>query len=143
MRRPSLSSFWRTRASICVADGNDVGGIGVLADGELAGRDDTFGLVADVEQDFVALDLDDGTADEVALVEVGHRTVDESMHLLVGVLALLDDRAVLILLAHFVDPFSFIGAPVMSRRLQLRQSRVQDISSPIGTCTCLRGPTLS
>ena len=70
-----------------VADGDDVGGIDVLADGQLAGRDDAFGLVADVEQDLVALDLDDGPADEVALVEVGHRPVDEGMHLFVGVLA--------------------------------------------------------
>ncbi len=99
-----MSSFWRTRASIGIADGDDIGGIGVFADGELAGRDDTFGLVADVQEHFVALDFDNGSADEVALVEVGHRTVDESMHLFVGVLTLLDDRAVLIYIAHLWTP---------------------------------------
>ena len=41
-----------------------------MLDGQLAGRDDTFGLVTDVEQNFVAVDLDDDTFDEVSVVEV-------------------------------------------------------------------------
>jgi hypothetical protein len=40
-----------------VAEGDDVCGIDVLADGQLTRGDDTFGLVADVEEDFVALHL--------------------------------------------------------------------------------------
>ena len=42
-----------------VADGDDLAGIDVVADRELPVRDDAFGLVADVEQDLVAVDLDD------------------------------------------------------------------------------------
>ena len=41
-----------------------------MLDRELAGRDDTFGLVTDVEEDLVAVDLDDGAFDDVAVVEV-------------------------------------------------------------------------
>ena len=41
-----------------------------MLDGELAGRDDAFGLVADVEENLVTIDLDDGAFDDVAIVEV-------------------------------------------------------------------------
>src|SRR4029079_9564950 len=34
-----------------IADGNDLIGVDVVLDGELTGRDDTFGLVTDVEKD--------------------------------------------------------------------------------------------
>src|SRR6185312_2519257 len=59
-----------------VADGNDVTGVDVVLDGKLAGRNDTLGLVTDVEQDFVAVDLDDGAFDEVPIVEVPDGGVD-------------------------------------------------------------------
>jgi len=42
-----------------VADLDDLRRVDVLADRQLAGGDDTFGLVADVEKDLVALDADD------------------------------------------------------------------------------------
>jgi uncharacterized protein len=41
-----------------------------VLDGQLARGDDALGLVADVEQDLVAVDLDDGALDDVAVVEV-------------------------------------------------------------------------
>src|SRR3954471_3828678 len=59
-----------------IADGNDLVGVDVVLDGELTGRDDTFGLVADVEQDFVTVNLDDGPFDDVAIVEVFDGLVD-------------------------------------------------------------------
>ena len=59
-----------------IAHGDDLGGVDVVLDGELAGGDDTFGLVTDVEQDFVAVDLDDGAFDEVSVVEVLDGRVD-------------------------------------------------------------------
>ena len=40
------------------------------ADRKLMGRDDAFGLVADVEQHLVSVDLDDLAIDDVAVVEV-------------------------------------------------------------------------
>ena len=70
IRRPSLSSFWRTRASIVLAQGHDLGGVDVVADGELAGRDHALGLEADVEQHLVLVDLDDRALDEVAVLEL-------------------------------------------------------------------------
>src|SRR5207302_4932517 len=42
-----------------LAEIDDLVGVDVVADRELAGRDDTLGLVADVEQDLVTVDLDD------------------------------------------------------------------------------------
>ncbi len=59
-----------------VADRDDVVGVDVVLDGQLARGDDTLGLVADVEQDLVAVDLDDATVDDVAVVEVLDRRVD-------------------------------------------------------------------
>ena len=52
-----------------VADADDLAGVDVVLDGKLAGGDDTLGLVADVEEDLVAVDLHDGALDEVAVVE--------------------------------------------------------------------------
>src|SRR6202041_4068140 len=56
--------------------GNDLIGVDVVLDGQFAGRDDAFGLVADVEQDFVPVNLDDGPFDDVAIVEVLDRFID-------------------------------------------------------------------
>src|SRR5690554_364555 len=53
-----------------VADVDHLVGVGVVADRELTRRDHTLGLVADVEEDLVTVDLDDDALDEVAVVEV-------------------------------------------------------------------------
>ena len=53
-----------------VAEGDDLVGIDVVLDGELARGDDALGLVADVEEDLVAVDLDDRALDDVAVVEI-------------------------------------------------------------------------
>ena len=47
-----------------------------MLDRELAGGDDAFGLVTDVEQHLVAVHLDDGALDDVAVVEVLDGRVD-------------------------------------------------------------------
>ena len=59
-----------------IADGDDLIGVDVVLDGELTGRDDAFGLVTDVEQDFVTVNLDDRPLDDVAIVEVFDGFVD-------------------------------------------------------------------
>ena len=59
-----------------VADGHNLIGVDVVLDGEFAGGDDTFGLVTDVEQDFVTVNLDDGAFDDVTIVEVLDGLVD-------------------------------------------------------------------
>ncbi len=74
--RPSLSSFCRTSASTCSPTADDLVGVDVVADGELADGDDALGLVADVEQDLVPVDLDDGALDDVAVVELHDGGVD-------------------------------------------------------------------
>ncbi len=59
-----------------LAEIDDLVGVDVVADRELARRDDAFGLVADVEQDLVAVDLDDLAGHDVAVVELDDRGVD-------------------------------------------------------------------
>ena len=63
-----------------LAQAHDLLGVGVIADRQLAGRDDALGLEADVEQDLVAIDLDDRALDQVTIVElddgVGHHVFE-------------------------------------------------------------------
>ena len=71
-----MSSFWRTRASISSPTLDDLVGVDVVLDGEFTRGDDALGLVADVQQNLVTVDLDDGAFDDVAIVEVLDRLVD-------------------------------------------------------------------
>ena len=59
-----------------LAERDDLGRVDVVADGQLASGDDTFALVADVEQHLVLVDLDDGAVDELAVVDGDHGAVD-------------------------------------------------------------------
>ena len=67
-----------------VADGDDLGGVDVVLDRQLARGDDALGLVADVEQDLVPVDLDDGAFDDVAVVEVLDGLVDRGEEVFLG-----------------------------------------------------------
>jgi hypothetical protein len=58
-RRPSLSSFVRTSASTFSPSVTISVRVDVVADAQLARRDDALALVADVEQHLVRVDLDD------------------------------------------------------------------------------------
>ncbi len=53
-----------------VADLDDLIRINVLLDGKLTRGNDTLGLVADVQEDFVAIDLDDGAFNQITIAEV-------------------------------------------------------------------------
>ena len=59
-----------------VAHGDNIVGVDVVLDGQLAREDDTLGLVADVKEDLVVVDLDDSALDDVAIVEVLDGLVD-------------------------------------------------------------------
>jgi hypothetical protein len=67
-----------------VADGDDLVGVDVVLDGQLARGDDALGLVADVEEDLVTVHLDDGAVDDVAVVEVFDGGVDRREEVLFG-----------------------------------------------------------
>ncbi len=89
---PHARSYWarfldRTQATLLVllgehegfdllAERDDLVRVDVVADAQLASRDDTFALVADVEQHLVLVDLDDGAVDELAVLDFDHRAVD-------------------------------------------------------------------
>src|SRR5699024_81687 len=59
-----------------VSDLDDLGGIDIVLDRQLARQDDAFGLVADVDEHLVAVDLDDGAFNDVSVVEVLDGLVD-------------------------------------------------------------------
>ena len=72
IRRPSLSSFWRTRASTSSPMATTWRGVDLVADRQLAVGDDALGLVADVEQDLVAVDLHHRARDDLAVLDGDH-----------------------------------------------------------------------
>ena len=61
---------------------HDLVRVDVVADRELLGRDDPFGLVADVEEDLVPVDLHDRPLDDVAVFEVAEAGLDRVDQLL-------------------------------------------------------------
>src|SRR5215831_7744105 len=63
---------------------DDIVRVDVVLDRQLAGRDDAFGLVADVEQDLIPVDLDDRPLDDVAVIEVLDGLVDRGEEGLLG-----------------------------------------------------------
>ena len=72
-----------------VADADDLGRVDVVLDRQLAGGDDALGLVPDVEQDLVPVDLDDRAGDDVPVVEVLDGLVDRGEEL-IGVADVVD-----------------------------------------------------
>ncbi|MPN18474.1 hypothetical protein SDC9_165834 [bioreactor metagenome] len=62
-----------------VAHLDNVERIDIVLDGQLFGGDDAFSLVADVEEDLVAIDLDDGASDDVSVVEVFNSGIDRGL----------------------------------------------------------------
>ena len=76
--------------------------VDVVADAQLARRDDALALVPDVEEHLVLVDLDDRAVDELAVLDFDHRAVDGvgeghaevvDDNLTRGVVALLVERA--------------------------------------------------
>jgi len=59
-----------------VAELDDLMGVDVVADRQLAGGDDPFGLEADVEQHLVLVDFDDDSLDDPAVFEFDDRLGD-------------------------------------------------------------------
>ena len=72
-RRPSLSSLVMTSASMGSPRFNDLRRVDVVSDRQLASRDDALRLVADVEEDLVSVDSDDGALDELPVLDGDHR----------------------------------------------------------------------
>src|SRR5699024_6645770 len=72
-----------------VADLDDLTGVDVVLDGQLARGDDALGLVADVQEDLVVIDLHHGALDDVAIVEVLDGGIDGG-HEIVGAADVVD-----------------------------------------------------
>src|SRR5262249_23185424 len=67
--------FGENKGLDLITDGNDLVGVDIVLDGEFAGGDDPFGLVADIEEHLVPVHFDDRSFDDVAIVEVLDRFV--------------------------------------------------------------------
>ena len=89
---PHARSYWarffdRTQAAFLVlllederldlvAERDDLVRVDVVADRQLARRDDAFGLVPDVEQHLVLVDLDHRAVDDLAVLDLDEGAVD-------------------------------------------------------------------
>ena len=121
-----------------VAQVHDVSGVGVLADGQLADGNNALRLEADVKQDLIALNLDNGTRDKITLVEIGNGTVDEVVHLLVGHVIQRENGRVLNLTQRWT-PFEN-GAPMLMR-IACSSSGPDARPQPPAWIYIARGPT--
>ena len=74
--RPSFVFLLKNKSFDFIAHGNDLVRVDIVFDGKFTAWDDTFGLVADVEKDFVTVNLDDGSFDDVSVVEVLDGRID-------------------------------------------------------------------
>ena len=75
--QPAVLVFLREDEGFDVlADRHDLVRIDVVADRELFGRNDAFGLVADVEEHLVGVDLHDRPGDQASVVELDDGGVD-------------------------------------------------------------------
>ena len=125
-----------------VAQVDELRGINILADGELATGDDTLALEADVQQNLIVLDLDDGARHQIALVEGSNGAVDELVHLLVGHFIQRKDGRVLNLTQRWT-PFEQRG-PDRSDRCRVASLAPSDLRCGLcsfGNLHCYRGPT--
>ena len=76
MRRPFLVLLLEDERLDLLTDRDDLVRVEVVADGELPGRDHSFGLEADVEQHLVLVDLHDLARDDVTVLEGDDGLVD-------------------------------------------------------------------
>src|SRR5699024_5250788 len=67
-----------------IAHLDDLARVDIVLDGQLTRGDDALGLVADVEQNLVAVNLDDRALDDVTIVEVLDRGVNGGEEVLSG-----------------------------------------------------------
>jgi hypothetical protein len=82
-----------------VADLDDLVGIDVVLDRQLAGGNDALGFVADVEQHFLGVDLDHHAPNDVTVIEVFDRGFQRALELLLGAELLQHDLFAAITLA--------------------------------------------
>src|SRR6218665_2290743 len=52
-----------------VTDTDNIIRVNIVLNGKFTGGDDTLGLVTDIEQNFVSIDLDNGALNEIAVIE--------------------------------------------------------------------------
>ncbi len=92
-----------------LAELDDLGGVHVVADGQLTGGDHALGLETDVEENLVPVDLDDRALDHVSIVElddgVAHRLLEIGVRQVV-----VDDRS------RVVVPLGIEGAHLLGRK---------------------------
>src|SRR5689334_24827050 len=80
-RTPRSTLFPYTTLFRSVTQRHDLARVDVVADRELAARDHTLGLVADVEQDLVLVDLHHRPVDDLAVFDLDERSEEHTSEL--------------------------------------------------------------
>ncbi len=76
-KEPTLFVFHREHEGFNdLAHRDHFAGVDVVTDAELTARDYALALVSDVQQDFVLVDLDDGSVDHHAVFDLDHGAID-------------------------------------------------------------------
>ncbi len=78
-----------------IAKVHDLRRIDILANGKLTSWDNAFALEADVNENFIMLQLDNCAVDEIALIELGQCAIDHGVELLIRNIVEFDDGRVL------------------------------------------------
>jgi hypothetical protein len=119
-----------------VADLDDLGGVDVVSDRELLRGNDPLGLVTDVHEDLVAVDLDDGPLEDVPLLEVLEALLDGAAQLVGREVVLLDRRLSCVLdLNQLLSPARLSAAGTPGRRDAAAKTGLAALGMVVPACS--------
>ncbi len=104
---PLLVFLLQYEAFDALAQRDNLGGVDVVANGKLTRGDDTLGLKANVEQDFVVVDLDNGAQHQVAVFELKNTVADQGRKVGADQVVFGDDARDVV--PSFVESSPFLG----------------------------------
>ena len=76
--------FLENKSLDVLTQGDDLCRVNVFTNRKLTSRNNALRLVANVYEDLIALNLDDGAVDKISLIKVGDSAVDQAVHFLIG-----------------------------------------------------------
>ena len=76
--------FLENKSLDVLTQGDDLCRVNVFTNRKLTSRNNALRLVANVYEDLIALNLDDGAVDKISLIKIGNSAVDQAVHFLIG-----------------------------------------------------------
>ena len=76
--------FLKDKSLDVLTQGDDLCRVDVFTNRKLTSRNNALRLVANVYEDLIALNLDDGAVDKISLIKVGDSAVNQAVHFLIG-----------------------------------------------------------